>query len=209
LAGSSGAHLILLPGCFGTSLAWLCCVAGRMPRTRSRYSSCVTNSRCFVGRWLGRVVVRLIGYSLAALARSAAVRVLILRVARESPAWGYRRIQVELAGLGVRIAASTIWSILQHSGIDPSPRSSDVAGVPESPGKRDRRLRLFQRRHRAFRRLYVLVIRYYNEHRPHRSLNQRPPIQEPPPGSETLAALDRVRRQDALSGIIHEYKAVA
>jgi putative transposase len=51
------------------------------------------------------------------------IQALIRRLARENPEWGYRRIHGELAGLGVNIAASTVWEILKASGVDPTRRS--------------------------------------------------------------------------------------
>jgi putative transposase len=49
------------------------------------------------------------------------IRALVLRLARENPSWGYRRLHGELLVLGVEVAASTVWEILKDAGIDPAP----------------------------------------------------------------------------------------
>jgi putative transposase len=45
----------------------------------------------------------------------------VLRLARQNPSWGYRRIHGELAGFGIRVAPSTVWEILKSAGVDPAP----------------------------------------------------------------------------------------
>jgi len=52
------------------------------------------------------------------------IRALVLRLVRENPAWGYRRVHGELLVLGVKVAPSTVWEILKNADIDPAPERS-------------------------------------------------------------------------------------
>jgi putative transposase len=60
---------------------------------------------------------------------AAAIRALVLRLARENPTWGYRRIHGELCRLGYksRIGASTVWTILHRAGVEPAPKRSALS----------------------------------------------------------------------------------
>jgi transposase len=49
------------------------------------------------------------------------IRALVLRLARENPSWGYRRIHGELLVLGIQVAASTVWEMLKDAGVNPAP----------------------------------------------------------------------------------------
>jgi hypothetical protein len=50
------------------------------------------------------------------------INALVLRLAKENSSWGYRRIHGELAALGIKVAPSTVWEILQRNRIEPAPQ---------------------------------------------------------------------------------------
>jgi putative transposase len=274
-------------------------------------------------RWHRQLVARRWTYSRRSVGRprtASGISGLVLRLARENPAWGYRRIQGELLGLGIRIAPSTVWAILRRHGVGPAPRRAELSwlqflraqasaiiacdfltietlwlrrlyvlffielgsrrvhfgGVTANPherwvtqqarnlamtlAKREQPVRFLVRdRDSKFTRSFdevfrtegirvirtpvrapkakaqaerwvgslrrecldrVLIvgcrhleqvvrtyIRHYNEHRPHRSLEQRPPLAKPPPA--TRPPPSSIGRRDQLGGVLHEYYALA
>ena len=246
------------------------------------------------------------------------IRELVVRLGRENPRWGHRRIQGELLGLGYRIGAGTIRRILA-AGLAPAPRraspawrqflASQASGilscdflhvdnrVPQAPVRllrdgdpdpprahpgrhrgptgawtvqqarnllmdlaeratqfefliRDRdskftaafddvftgngvriiktpirspRANSFAERYvgtlrrecldhllicgeRHLRQILAEYARHYNEHRPHQSREQRPPLHKP---GQPVDVTARIKRRQVAHGLINEYRRAA
>jgi putative transposase len=58
---------------------------------------------------------------------SEEIRALVLRLARENPAWGYRRVHGELRRLGPQISEATVRRILRARRRAPAPRNVDTS----------------------------------------------------------------------------------
>jgi hypothetical protein len=55
------------------------------------------------------------------------VRSLVLEMARGNPSWGCGGIHGELAGLGRKLAPSTVWPVVKDAGTGPAPARSGQA----------------------------------------------------------------------------------
>ena len=88
------------------------------------------------------------------------IRALVLRLVRENPQWGYRRVHGELLVLGVKVAASTVWEILRDAGIDPAPEraSSAWAGFLRSQAEALLACDFFETVTLSGARMYVLAV---------------------------------------------------
>jgi transposase len=88
------------------------------------------------------------------------IRLLVLRLARENPTWGYRRIHGELLILGIKIAASTVWQILKDAGIDPAPERTTTTWSAFLRSQADALLAcdFFETSTLSGTRLYVLAV---------------------------------------------------
>ena len=76
-------------------------------------------------RWHRQLIARRWTYSHRRPGRPGlerSLRELILRLARENPHWGYKRIVGELKGLGVPVSATSVRKVLLEAGLQPAPQ---------------------------------------------------------------------------------------
>ncbi len=88
---------------------------------RSRWSSFLVTPTTLL-RWHRRLVARRWTYAnrIGRPPVGDEMRQLVLRLARETPRWGYQRIAGELKGLGLNVSATTVRKILRQAGIGPA-----------------------------------------------------------------------------------------
>jgi putative transposase len=106
--------------------AWFAALAQFIPRRQWGEVFPVTPATLLA--WHRRLAARKYGTSTRRLpARPPTVPSIAriaVRLARENPLWGYRRIHGELTKLGATVAPSTVYEILRAAGMDPAPRRS-------------------------------------------------------------------------------------
>jgi transposase InsO family protein len=100
--------------------AFLAAASRLLPRTR--WPSFFVTPETLL-RWHRRLVARRWTYPRRDPGRppiGGEVSELVLRLARENPRWGYRRIAGELAGLGIVVSATSVRKLLAEAGLGPA-----------------------------------------------------------------------------------------
>jgi len=109
-----------------TDRAWFCALAPMVSRRRWAEVFPVTPATLLA--WHRRLTAR--KYDTSGRRKpgrppaTPGIQRIVLRLARENPLWGHRRIQGEPVKLGIAVAPSTVWEILHAAGLDPAPRRS-------------------------------------------------------------------------------------
>ena len=151
--------------------AVLAALTRRLSTAHRRQLSLIITRRTLL-RWHAELVKRHWTYPRRAPGRprtGPAIRRLALEMARDNPAWGYRRICGELTGLGYKVAPSTIWQILKAAGIDPAPQRAAASWKQflSAQAKTIAAVDFFHVDTVFLRRLYVLFVIEHHNRRVH------------------------------------------
>jgi len=101
-----------------------------------------------------------------------------------------------LTGAGVRIVKTPIQS----------PRANSLAERYAGTLRRECLDHLLIYGERHLRRVLAEYAQHYNEHRPHQSREQRPPLHQP---SQPIDITARIKRRQIIHGLISEYRRAA
>ena len=87
-----------------------------------------------------------------------------------------------------------------------SPRANSLAERYVGTLRRECLDHLLIHGERHLRRVLAVYAQHYNEHRPHQSREQRPPLHEP---GQPVDVTARIKRRQVIHGLISEYRRAA
>src|SRR5207237_640109 len=138
---------------------------------------------------------------------------LVLRFARENPRWGYQRIVGELAGIGVRVSATTVAKILRRAAVPPAGARARLSwrqflccsSLSLAAGGYTSPTAPAEHRQPA----HGCATRHSTDSSPHPAVRLRRPTPERRLHAVSSHSPDRIHRRDRLGGLIHEYGRAA